>query len=100
MKPWKGWIANTDTRRPQIGRIRGESWVSNWDGQDDHLANVVLYSPEGQRIGRSSPAEGGPKTFEPACDMTHWGRIREPDFPLRRHGIMWEWGPSLEFLED
>lgn len=92
---WTGWIAEVDRDRPQIGRIKGESWKDDWD----HCANVVLYAPDGKRLGRVSPPEGGPITFEPACSMEGWRPIKKPDFPLLRHGIMEYWGPSLKFLD-
>ena len=46
--------------------------------------DVVLYDRNGNRVGRLSPAMGGPKGFEPACSAENWKVIRRPNFPLPR----------------
>jgi hypothetical protein len=58
--------------------------------RDDNLADIALYSRQGNKIGRESPAMGGPTTFEPACDLTYWKAIKTPVFPL----------PKYAYLED
>lgn len=49
---------------------------------DDVLLDLSIYSHKGDRLGRTSPAMGGPKRIEPACDAKNWERIAEPDFPI------------------
>lgn len=48
------------------------------------LVNVTVYGIDGARIGRASPAMGGPRNYEPACNQEDWlvlpGR---PKFPVR-----------------
>lgn len=46
------------------------------------LVDLVLYSRAGDKVGRESPAMGGPRNYEPACPWKDWQRIEEPDFPL------------------
>src|SRR5688500_13558015 len=53
------------------------------------LLDLVIFSSSGERVGRESPAMGGPRTWEPACAAEGWERIAEPDFPL-----------SLKWVED
>lgn len=82
------WVA----RRPgaashYVGRVRAayrEPGVPQ--GQPAaRLLDIVLYDwRTGDKIGRESPAEGGPRHFEPACDAQHWRRIYPPTFPLDR----------------
>ena len=56
--------------------------------------DIIVYSPEGQKIGRSSPAEGGPAAFEPACPTKHYRKIQQPKFPLRKD-IYWNYAHQL-----
>jgi hypothetical protein len=44
--------------------------------------DLVLYDRKGVKVGRESPACGGPRTYEPACDYANWKRIEEPRFPI------------------
>lgn len=46
--------------------------------------DVALYNRDGERIGRESPACGGPTSFEPACTAEGWVVIEEPDFPISK----------------
>lgn len=66
---------------PEFGRVK----ECYWDGCcKEWVMDVVLYSPEGERIGRTSPAMGGPRHFEPAVPVEYWQRIQKPTFPLER----------------
>lgn len=74
------WVATKEHGMGvQIGRVR-----YSWRDGDEVLMDVVLYSPEGEKVGRTSPAMGGPRSFEPALtfDERWWQRIEKPDFPL------------------
>lgn len=64
----------------QIGRAKSD--VYEVCGR--MLIDVVLYDRDGTRIGRQSPAEGGPRHFEPALDPSEWTVIEKPRFPLSR----------------
>lgn len=71
--------------------FKKNDWVANQFGigkvrhvHEDGLLDIVLYARDGKRIGRDSPAMGGPTTFEPCCDPDNWKRIQEPEFPLMR----------------
>ncbi len=67
-------------------------WV--WDGQraaqvkavsrdrDEVVLDLYLYGDSGLRLGRQSPALGGPRSFEPCCSSEHWERITEPRWPI------------------
>lgn len=56
---------------------------SVWDLNGEQLFDLIIYSLTGEKVGRESPAMGGPRSFEPACSMDGWERIAEPDFPIR-----------------
>jgi hypothetical protein len=58
---------------------------------EDVLLDLSIYSHKGERLGRTSPAMGGPTKTEPACDAKNWERIAEPDFP-----ITIKWVPSSD----
>jgi hypothetical protein len=46
--------------------------------------NLVLYALDGTRIGRASPRMGGPRDFEPACNVSLYEPIETPNFDLLR----------------
>ncbi len=72
-------------------------WVSNasqvamvkdvYLAQGEIVLDLVLYSRSGDKIGRESPACGGPRSFEPCCPSSGWFRIKKPDFPMR---MVWQ----------
>jgi hypothetical protein len=68
------WVADESERIGRIKAVYGEP--------GEVLLDIVLYDHSGERIGRMSPACGGPRTFEPACSGEHWRRVKEPNFPL------------------
>lgn len=73
------WVAPTWDGPVMIGRVKQSYWCG-----DDVLMDVVLYDFKGVVIGRNSPAEGGPKTFEPAITFNEeWTRVHKPEFPLK-----------------
>lgn len=67
--------------RPQIAKVRDCYWD---DICKEWVADLIFYSPDGVRVGRESPAMGGPKSFEPAVPVSKWRRIMRPKFPLER----------------
>ena len=64
---------------------------SVYDVAGEILLDLWIYDHSGVRIGRRSPACGGPRTFEPACPAEGWGRITEPEFPIR---LQWIYQPD------
>lgn len=76
------WVARIEhTRYAAIGRVRQSYWDREPGGAV--CMDVVLYDTAGVDIGRTSPAMGGPKTFEPAVEFGEWWqRIEKPNFPL------------------
>jgi len=77
--------------------IRGNGWVQNLTGDVAQIRSVYrdtesgevlmdlwMYSHKGDKLGRVSPVEGGPRTFEPAVTYDdYWFRIHPPIFPLK-----------------
>lgn len=71
------WVADDDPDQPRIAQVL-DAYVL--DGE--LLLDLVMYRRDGTKVGRVSPACGGPRGFEPACPPSAWGLIEEPD---------WEW---------
>ncbi len=67
------WVANP---AGEIARVKD----IGFDGS--YVVDLYLYDRDGTKLGRTSPAMGGPRTFEPCCDYSWWHRIEEPVFPL------------------
>lgn len=69
---------------------RGD-WVASYEQigkvlmiHDDGSLNIAIYSRDGNRLGRTSPLMGGPKSFEPCCGPDGWEKINKPSFPLKK----------------
>lgn len=92
------WVAeNQDFQHPEIGHVKDVYWD---DIGRAWVMDVVLYSPDGDKIGRKSPRMGGPSDFEPAVPCESWCLIRRPQFPLEkgRTGFR-DWQSSLEYIQ-
>lgn len=98
-----GWVAEANTNyglcfRPQLARVKRV--------HPDGSLDLVFYSCSGLKLGRVSPAMGGPKGYEPCCDAENWEPIGKPDFTalqIRRYayGYLLDWKrPHPEFVED
>ena len=77
-----GWVASAQGPsglgfRPRIAKVKQ---VYELDGET--LLDLIFYSYDGEKIGRESPAMGGPTTFEPCCGAEFWEPIAQPDFDL------------------
>lgn len=70
------WVAYRGNDR-RFGRVK-DVMID----RDETVIHVVLYQHTGEKIGRESPIEGGPRSFEPCCSYTSWYRIDKPDFPV------------------
>jgi hypothetical protein len=83
------WLVSDGERVAQVKRVyRDEGQV---------LVDLFLYDHNGKRVGRVSPAFNGPRTFEPACSLDGWQRIRKPEFPIGPKGLPSEDGSRLVF---
>jgi hypothetical protein len=91
------WVGEKDVQHPSIGQVKACYWDR---ASEEWVMDIVLYSPDGERIGRESPAMGGPTGFEPAVPFQTWSRIAEPNFPLRRDSSGYrDWKEAFELLE-
>lgn len=66
----------------QIAKVKAVYWDSNLV-----MFDLVMFSFQGDKLGRVSPSEGGPRSFEPACPAEGWERIAEPFFPIEPRWI-------------
>jgi len=76
----RSWVARFDNEgdlRPQVGQVK-HVYPDSFGG--GLLADIVLFAPDGRKLGRVSPAMGGPRGFEPACATELWTPIEPPDF--------------------
>jgi hypothetical protein len=69
------WVADTNER---VARVR-DVYFGN---PNEVLLDLVLYEFDGTKLGRVSPACGGPRSFEPACPGEDWKRVKRPNFPM------------------
>lgn len=92
------WVSDDGER---IGRVKNV-----YGSEGDLLLDIVMYDHRGNKLGRISPACGGPRTFEPACPAENWRRVNEPQFPMvpkwveegGRHVLKISAGPALPAL--
>lgn len=70
-----------EVSQPLIGRV-----IEVFFDEVDKVMvmNIIVYDHSGNKIGRSSPPEGGPKGFEPCLPCARYEVIEPPVFPLRR----------------
>lgn len=88
------WVCrNDDDHYPQIAQVK-----------DVHTRtatlDLVFYSATGDRIGRTSPAMGGPRGFEPCCAPENWGRIEAPNFEAISKDYRYGWRHHIQALGD
>lgn len=70
------WVASPGSHE-RIAKVRSAYWH-----EGEILLDLWIYSRDGKRIGRESPALGGPRGYEPSCDASLWERISAPEFPV------------------
>lgn len=92
------WVAQApEFDRPKIAKVRDVYFdyaAKEW------VADLVLYSAAGDRIGRESPRMGGPAGFEPCVPCSDWRAIKKPSFPLELdHSGYRDWKDSLRYVE-
>lgn len=88
------WVARLtdEVGRPMIGKVKEVHHV-----YDEFFIDVVIYDASGEKIGRESPAEGGPRGFEPMCDADAWVPIEKPNFD-KLSGTRYEYRHLLNSL--
>lgn len=70
------WVVDD---RERVAKVKQVHW---WD--DEALLDLWIYEDSGHRVGRESPALGGPKTYEPMCSCEFWHRLEgEPEWPVQ-----------------
>jgi hypothetical protein len=74
------WVCDGD----RIAKVREAHAPTKFDPAGCY--DLVLYARDGERIGRETPAMGGPRGYEPFCDAGRWRAIENPRFPLPRYG--------------
>ena len=79
------WLETTGDGSLQIAQVRQAYWNRSLDGELRLYGDLWLYNYNGDRTGRESPSMGGPRTYEPACDLSDFQRIEEPEFPIGLH---------------
>lgn len=99
MRLQKGdWVMSvSNPYNPSIAKVKDAYADPVFEGQE--LVDLVLYSHTGEKIGRSSPALGGPKGFEPACDASLWTRIKPPNFDILVAAGPYSWYKELKVAE-
>jgi hypothetical protein len=73
------WVQDKSNAR--IAQVRS---VYRDSSDGEVLVDLWLYDHDGNKLGRVSPSEGGPRTYEPACPYKYWGRVKKPTFPVHR----------------
>lgn len=75
------WVADSGENIARVRRIYVDR--NSTTGADEILFDLVMYDRNGDKVGRISPAMGGPRSFEPACPISGWRRIAEPSWPVQ-----------------
>jgi len=92
------WVVEIEGgTRPMFGRVKevyiDELTFSSTFGQ--WLIDLTVYGPDGGKVGRRSPPEGGPTHFEPCISANRFRKIEEPHFPLQQAKFSGGWVASL-----
>lgn len=94
----KDWVMEKDVQHPLLGCVKDVYW----DGTcQQWVMDLVLYSADGTRVGRQSPAMGGPRSFEPALTCECYNRINKPRFPIQLDGTGYrDWRDGVTVIPD
>lgn len=77
------WVETVGETHPRVARVVESFWNVEPNGARVCMVNLSIYAHSGQRIGRESPAEGGPTAYEPWIRYTgEWQRVKKPSFPV------------------
>lgn len=85
------WVESREYT-PRVGKVVDSYWSTKADGTQVCMVDIAVYALSGNRIGRESPAEGGPRTYEPWLTYADWVRIAKPAFPLK---LDWSTEPGI-----
>lgn len=69
------WVSDNADRIARVKDVHESS-----DGAV--FLDLVMYNRKGDKLGRVSPAMGGPRSFEPWCELGSWRRVHAPKFPI------------------
>lgn len=99
------WLARGDTSI-EIAQIKSVYVDPCHD--DEFLVDLIIYDRSGNKLGRVSPVEPfvvlgkrylGPRTFEPACSLEGWRRIKQPSFPIEQKWVKNAAGTSYSIMD-
>lgn len=76
------WLETLDDVSLRVAMVRKCYWYRNHEGELALYGDLWMYDFEGTRIGRVSPVQGGPRSYEPFCELSGYRRIKEPQFPI------------------
>ncbi len=77
------WVMRIGRARPMIGIVQDCYLVCG-----ELSIDLVVYREDGKRIGRVSPACGGPRRMEPSLPALEFKKIRKPSFPLVEEAML------------
>jgi hypothetical protein len=77
---WLGRFSSTGSL-DSVAKVKSV-YLDRCPGHEQVLVDLWIYDFQGNRLGRTSPPMGGPRTFEPACSLAGWTRISPPTFPI------------------
>lgn len=87
------WVADGDQEQPRIAQV-----ADCYELDGEWYLDLVMYRRDGTKIGRVSPACGGPRGFEPALPAASWELIEEPDWGWLAEP-RYHWGDRLRRLK-
>ncbi|WP_176331418.1 hypothetical protein [Burkholderia vietnamiensis] len=71
------WVMERDSTRPMFGIVS-----DCYDALGQIVIDLKVYRADGKRLGRVSPACGGPRNMEPCLAAERFRRIGRPAFPV------------------
>jgi hypothetical protein len=80
----------------QSGRVATVKEIREFEGEI--VFDLIMYDRDGEKIGRTSPALGGPTTFEPMCSIEGWDRVVQPTFPMEPQWVVQSDGTRVAML--
>lgn len=71
------WVTERDSTRPMFGIVS-----DCYDSLGQIMIDLKVYRADGKRLGRVSPACGGPRNMEPCLAADRFTKIGKPAFPV------------------
>jgi hypothetical protein len=76
------WVGDKDDSiSPIFGTVR--DCYPEGESSNLFLLDLYVYNYQGVKVGRRSPAMGGPSHYEPCISAERFKEIEEPNFPLK-----------------